>query len=112
MSKSIHLTLPFPPSVNTYWRTIMVRGRQRTILSKRARAFREEVIGLILLNGRAAFTGRLSLTVSLSAPTKRKYDLDNMVKAIQDALEHGGIYENDNQIDQLVVNRLEPGRAG
>jgi crossover junction endodeoxyribonuclease RusA len=36
---------------------------------------------------------------------RRRRDLDNVQKALLDALEHGGVYRDDAQIDLLVVER-------
>ena len=32
-------------------------------------------------------------------------DLDNRIKALLDALEHAGVYEDDEQVDEIVVRR-------
>ena len=40
------LVLPEPPSANRYWRTVLVRGRATTLLSKEARAYRRAVAEL------------------------------------------------------------------
>ena len=53
------------------------------------------------------YSGRLAVHIMLHAPTRRKFDLDNMAKPILDSLEEAGIYENDNLIDSLVLRRGE-----
>lgn len=45
-------------------------------------------------------------------PDKRKRDLDNLVKATQDALQHAGCYENDCDIDGLRVERGDVIKGG
>ena len=50
-------------------------------------------------------TGRLWLVVYVHPRDRREIDIDNRVKALQDALQHAGVYENDSQIDDLHVKR-------
>jgi len=38
-------------------------------------------------------------------PDKRRRDLDNLIKAIQDSLQYAGVYEDDSQIDYLTIKR-------
>ena len=92
--------LPWPPSVNTYWR----RGPNVTYLTKRAREFRQEVAAMIF--PLPPLSGRLAVFVELTLPDKRKRDIDNHIKAVLDALEHAGAFLNDEQIDELRVKRL------
>lgn len=49
--------------------------------------------------------GRVRLTIDVYPPTRWGQDLDNIPKAICDALQHAGILVNDQQIDQLLVYR-------
>ena len=110
---SFEITLPFPPSTNTYWRSI---GRGRVIISKRGREYREEVVYACIVErgdiNPAPMEGRLMVTIEAFAPDKRRRDLDNMLKAVLDALEHAKIYENDSQIDDLRIVRMPSGKPG
>lgn len=105
------LHLPFPPSVNSYWRTVRIGKSNRTLISEKGRLYRERVLALL---GRAKqpFTGRLRLTVEMFPPDKRKRDVDNFLKASLDALTHAGIYQDDSQIDILIVKRLSVHKGG
>ena len=46
-------------------------------------------------------TGPVAISVDLYPPSLHKRDIDNYFKALFDALEHAGVYENDNQIKKL-----------
>lgn len=100
------MALPWPPSVNTYWR----RGPHSTYLSKRGREYKQQVAEKIASEGIRKMSGRLSVALSLSAPNKRAYDVDNRVKAVLDSLQDAGVFEDDEQIDELHVVRLQPGQ--
>lgn len=95
----MRLTLPWPPSVNHYWRSV----RGRAILSAEGRAYRALAQTWRMLAPPLA--GRLSVRLELHAPDKRRRDLDNALKAPLDALTHAGVYDDDSQIDRLEVVR-------
>ena len=103
----ITLTLPFPPSVNHYWGQ---RGNMRYI-TKRGKEFRQSVAEIVADNGKKA-EGRLQVVVSLFQPTKRKCDIDNYMKALLDALQHAGCYDDDEQIDELHIVRMGVFKGG
>lgn len=99
----IELTLPFPPSTNTVWRNL----KGRTLLSKRGREFRREVgIYAGMQYKGEPLEGRLSVLVLLTPPDRRKRDIDNYGgKALLDALTHAGMWMDDEQIDELIIQR-------
>ena len=105
-------TLPWPPSVNTSYRAIP-RGKIAVVLmSKKGREYRKLVMSMLVVQGAKKATGRLKVSIDAYAPDKRRRDLDNHLKALLDALEHGGAYENDSQIDDLRIIRRETGKPG
>ena len=96
----LEITLPWPPSVNTYWR--MVNGRM--IISKDGRDYRQEVADQMLIQrAQKHFDGPLCLTVEAHRPDNRRRDLDNLLKAALDSLAHAGVYEDDSQIKDLRI---------
>lgn len=50
-------------------------------------------------------TDRLKVVVLLSPPDRRRRDIDNLAKALLDALEAGGLFHDDCQIDDLRIIR-------
>ncbi len=104
----IVLELPYPPSVNHYWR----RVGHRTLISKKGRLFRKRVLKMLSVHHREPLAGRLHVRVLVYPPDRRRRDLDNITKALLDALEHGGVYENDSQIDRLTIERGEVFKGG
>lgn len=114
MSEALFIKTPFPPTVNTYWRNIVMQGKPRTITSKEGRVFRERVLSMVCFDDmtRPALTGRLEVTIDLCPPDKRKRDIDNYAKAVLDAMTHAGVWGDDSQIDRLIINRLPPEKPG
>lgn len=93
--------LPYPPSVNHYWRRV---GR-RTLISREGRRYRELICCLLASRRKPAMRGRLDVSIIVYSPDQRATDLDNRLKGLLDSLEHAGVYENDSQIDRLVIQR-------
>lgn len=54
-------------------------------------------------------TGRLAVSIRVYPPDKRRRDLDNLMKCLIDALQHAGMYQDDSQIDRLLVTREDLG---
>lgn len=109
----VTLTLPWPPSVNSYWR----HNRGRTHISTEGKKFRKAVIEAALLKrnaleGRGPLNGALEIVVMAYPPDRRRRDLDNVLKALLDGLEHGGVYHDDSQVRRLVAEKFEPVDGG
>lgn len=105
------ITLPYPPSTNRYWR----KWHNRMVISKEGRAFRENVRLLLATSGAGQDPprdGRLALAMDAFPPDRRRRDLDNLQKPLLDALEHGGAYLDDSQIDLLITRRREYDKPG
>lgn len=102
MTADYEFTLPYPPSVNSYWR----RGNGVTYINKKGREYRLAVRELLESKGlNINIAARLNLRIVANMPDKRRRDIDNILKAVLDSLEHGGFMENDSQIDILKVVR-------
>lgn len=100
----IELELPFPPSVNHYYR----RVGPKTLISREGRAYRQKVCAALAHIGIQKHEGPISVDVELFPPDRRRRDVDNMMKALLDALQHGGAYEDDSQIVDLRARRFAP----
>lgn len=84
---------------------------KRKYLKKEAHEFRR-IVQEAAIEAQAKISGRIAIFVALYAPTKRKYDLDNRIKALLDALEHAGVFLNDEQIDFIWVVRRPVVKGG
>lgn len=106
--KTTELILPYPPTANKYYRSVMINGSLRMLISAKGISYRESVYALCLdvkNDFQWPLTGRLGVKVVLRRKDRRSYDIDNFVKALLDSLEHAGVFENDSQIDQLHIIR-------
>lgn len=112
MRLSVHL--PWPPSVNHYWKTTTRRGRPIVLLSKKGEDYRLAVIKTVLLDRvpMNVLSGRLSVAISAFPPDRRCRDLDNLFKAILDCLKCSGVIRDDGDIDVLSIARMLPEKGG
>jgi len=97
----IELELPYPPSANHYYR----RLGPRTLISREGRRFRERVCAILAAKILRPFDGPIAVQVDVHPPDRRRRDLDNTQKALLDALQHGGVYRDDSQIESLTIVR-------
>ena len=99
----LEVELPFPPSVNHYWR--MWRGRM--VISEEGRAYQKTVATLLRARGVKPMTGKLAVAIEVFPPDLRRRDLDNLLKAIGDALQRGGAFPDDSQIVWLLIEKAQ-----
>lgn len=103
----IELKLPWPPSVNGYWRSPN-KGplAGRTLISEKGRAYRVAVHAAIMEQiGLKKAKGRLSVSILAHPPDARRRDLDNLPKGIFDSITHAGTWEDDSNIDEINICR-------
>ena len=104
-----HIDLPWPPSVNTYWR----HSRGRHYISEKGTKYRQAVIDTIKqLNLDINTSARLKVSISAHVPDLRRRDLDNLQKAVFDSLVHAGFMQDDEQIDDFRVRRQPIEKGG
>lgn len=108
---AISLVLPWPPSVNRYWRHV----GSKVLISRQGRQYRLDVAASVLAAGpRKPLSGRLAVEYLLWMPDRIRRDLDNVLKALNDALKHVALIEDDSQFDRITVARAglaPPGRV-
>jgi Holliday junction resolvase RusA-like endonuclease len=104
----LEVTLPYPPSINHYWR----RVGPKTLISREGRRFRQRVVAILARLGVEALAGPLAVDVEIHPPDNRRRDIDNLQKALLDALQHGGAYQDDSQIVRLAIEKRAPIAGG
>ena len=99
------LALPYPPSLNRYYRTV----KGRILISAEGRKYQATVADYIAESRTAAaLAGRLAVEISVFPPDRRRRDLDNVSKCLLDSLTKAGVWGDDEQIDLLLIRRGEP----
>jgi crossover junction endodeoxyribonuclease RusA len=99
----LRLDLPYPPSLNHYFRSF----RGRIVISRTGRMFRQTVCTLLRRAGIRPAAGPLAVAIDLYPPDRRVRDCDNALKALIDALQHGGAFFDDSQIVWLLTVRAQ-----
>jgi crossover junction endodeoxyribonuclease RusA len=104
MVDELELELPWPPSVNTYWRhpsSGPLAGRH--LISGKGRLYRALVAGIC--HSTLMVQGPLSIEIMAHPPDRRVRDLDNILKSLLDSLVHANVIADDGQIDRLLIER-------
>ena len=71
----IEITLPWPPTVNTYWRTF----NGRVLISAKGREYRKAVADQVLIQRAAKHIDyAMKVTIAAYRPDRRRRDLDNL----------------------------------
>ena len=103
--------LPWPATVNKYWRI----WQGRVLISTQGREYRKTVQAKVF----ADFEGqlprwehRLSVEILAYPPDRRQRDLDNLLKSTLDSLQHAGVYQDDSQIDEMTIFRRTVQKSG
>lgn len=99
----ITIELPHPPSVNTYWR-IGHHGRMH--ISAQGVDYRRAVMEAVAGAGlRMGYSTPVTVHVVWYPPDNRRRDIDNVLKALLDALGAANVYEDDSQVHALSIER-------
>ncbi len=96
--------LPWPPSVNHYYRHV----GPRVLISRDGRDYREKVVAKLTALKLKTFGGAVELHAEFYPPDKRRRDLDNLLKCALDTLQHAGLFKDDSQIARINAVRHEP----
>jgi crossover junction endodeoxyribonuclease RusA len=105
----IVLELPFPPSLNTYWR----HARGRTYINKTGLAYRQSVLEYVTRHQIKAAAGDLEYHVDLYPPDRRRRDGDNFsFKVIWDSLTQSGCIVDDSLFKKWGGQWRQPVKGG
>lgn len=102
----MRLVLPWPPSANALYRTIVKGKRAFPIKSSEYRNFETRVREIMLTQRHQPFARHVLLSMRIWAYRPRKLgDLDNVIKATD--ILHGIAFEDDAQIVEIHAYRLD-----
>ena len=99
--------MPWPPTVNTYWRHRVVGKLATVYVSQEGQAYRKAVNLCLAEHGVKTYEleGDLRVEIEVFPPDKRKRDIDNLLKSLLDSLTHAKVWKDDNQISDLRIYR-------
>ena len=101
--------LKWPPSVNNYY----AHTRRGVFIKAAGKRYREATQADIIEQGGVdCLDGRLMVKIAMFPPDQRIRDLDNYTKSLLDACTHAGVWEDDKQIDQLLLLRGQAVKYG
>lgn len=100
------LVLPWPPSINHYWRHVMIGKAIRTLISAEGREYKNAVAAACMeQNAPRGLKNRIAVSIQLSPPDRRRRDIDNSLKALLDSLTYAHVWDDDSQIDDIRIYR-------
>lgn len=104
----IGFELPFPPSVNHTW----MRGKGNRLYSCAKVKDFHKLASVRIDTAKTLFNalefpikGRLRVIVILNEKNRLRRDMDNYTKSVFDACTKNGLWEDDSQIDELIIRR-------
>ena len=110
------LSLPWPPSVNVYWRHV----GPKVLISAEGRAYADKVYDCVLMqcaprssiNATRRFDSPVSVGIIAYPPNRARRDLDNLPKAVLDALTKARVWEDDSLVHDLRIRWGEVRKGG
>lgn len=114
---ALHLTLPWPPALSSYYRPIVRGSFAKLVRTAIAKQYRDEVARVVRHKlgpvVRPIFTGPVRLDVELRPPDNRRRDIDNACgKSLLDSMTHALIWEDDSQVREMTVRFAQVIRGG
>lgn len=101
--EEVSFDLPWPPSVNRYYRHV----GPRVLISREGRKYRMMVVSR--LGGHfKKLSGAVAFIAECYPPDRRRRDLDNLLKCLQDSVTAAGVLDDDSQIKRLEMEMFEP----
>ncbi|PHM37164.1 RusA family crossover junction endodeoxyribonuclease [Xenorhabdus innexi] len=107
--KTYRLKLPWPPTINHYWK----HSRWGHYITEKGKDYRQNIITLIKQQDLDILTpSRIRITITAHPPDRRRRDIDNLPKAVFDSLTHAHFWVDDEQIDDMRITRGELIKGG
>lgn len=98
-----------PPTVNQMYRT---GSRGQRYKKPEVAEWQEEISAKIkeAWSNSLPYEGEVSVSVIFTVSTKRRWDIDNRLKALFDCLQSAGVIKNDSQISGIMAGKNDGDR--
>ena len=105
MSEEYVISLPFPPSVNSYY-GITCNGRvPHKYIKASGIDYRKKILKIIKKRNLQLMANiPLSVIIVITPPDHRVHDIDNILKSLFDALTHAKLWQDDSYIRELHMS--------
>ena len=94
-----------PPTVNHLYRSTKGGRRYKTADSKQYQEYASANI-MSEWTGKPAYSGAVDLRITFETDDRRRWDIDNRIKALQDCLRAAHVLVDDAQVESLTVRRI------
>lgn len=102
---SIMLQLPYPPSANRLW----VRARKGMRKSDAYSAWLTEAGYIAKSQHQKPLSGPYKLSIHAKRPDKRRRDIDNLIKPLNDLLQSIGLIADDTDCEMVCARWITSG---
>lgn len=111
VTQALSLILPLPVSINAAYRNVLHVGRVKTTAYKN---WLTEAKLLTLTQPRGRIEGPYAIHVEIDRPDKRRRDLSNLLKTLEDFIVAQGYVEDDSLCERIKMAWTDsvPGRPG
>jgi len=101
----VNISLPIPPSLNSMFANVIIRGKQRRVKSKEYAAWKALVAPTLDRRWKVARPIAKPYGVCIRINLNHKSDIDNRVKPILDALVNAQIIVGDQYVNDCRIIR-------
>lgn len=101
--------LPFPPSVNAYYRHVRIGVCNRVLISAKGREYSQAVAVIVkpmIAVGPYPILRDIGITINVTPPDRRVHDIDNLLKGLLDSLTKAGLWKDDSQLSRILIQRM------
>lgn len=111
MADKITIKLPFPPSVNAYWRYTKLPKMKvaMPMISKEGRAYQKTILDIVFSHRLiGTFPDEMvDVKITLFPKDRRRRDIDNYTKCLFDSLSKAKFWGDDKQVGRLTIEKSE-----
>lgn len=108
----MEIQLPYPPSINSYWRSVA----RRAILSRRVGNYWEAVVAAVVdqlgFSDAVLLDGPVAVALSIVPSDRKRRDLDNLLKAVINPVVHSHLIRATRTSATSIMSWTEPVAGG